>query len=127
MEETGDVVSEEYDLEEAVGTLFVPEGVWGASSALVISWINVLGISDILVSLSKARDFCGNFIPVWHDESTKLVWNGVVKGWKRDEEFLPQESEANFHDHSKEFVDNFFLFAHWNAYVSDGSFELWEI
>lgn len=127
MKKSGDVISQENDFEETIGALFVPEGMWGGTSAFVISWVYVLGVGNIGIGLWESRDFGGDLIPVWEDESSNLIWNRVVKLWEWDEVLLPEESETNLHDHSKELVDEFFLVFHSERDVGNSLFELWEV
>ena len=127
LEETSDGVSHENEIEETVGTLFVPEGMWRGTSAFVISWVNVFGISNIHIGLSESRDFSGDTVPVWQDKSSNLIWNSFVKLWEWDEELLPEESVTNLHDRSNTLVHKVFLFVKWDRDVGNRFFELWEV
>jgi len=49
-----DVVCEEDNFKESVGALFVPEGMWGGTSALRGPWVNIPSFDDVFICLSKA-------------------------------------------------------------------------
>ena len=121
------VVSKEHDLKEAIGALFVPKGVWRVGSAVSISWVHVLGLNHICVSLSESRQSSGEDIPVRQNHSSDLVWNEVVKLWNWDEEFLPEEGIEYLHDHSEEFLDDVVHLSSGELNVLDCDLKLWKV
>ena len=55
LQKTVDVIGKEHDFKEAVGAFLVPEGVWRVSSAMGITWVHVMSVSNIGISLSESR------------------------------------------------------------------------
>jgi len=49
-------ITEENDFEKSVGGLFMPKSMWRESSALVITWINVLRFDNVFISLWELRN-----------------------------------------------------------------------
>ena len=49
-----DVVCEEYNFKESVGALFVPEGMWGGTSALRGPWVDITSFDNVFIGLSEA-------------------------------------------------------------------------
>jgi hypothetical protein len=122
-----DVVGKEHDFKKTVGAFLVPEGVWGVGSAMSVSWVHVASIHNIVVGLSESRKPSRESIPVRHHSGSNFIWKGVVKLWKRDEEFLPKESVEDLHDHSEEFFHNQILLSSCELNILDSNLEFWQI
>jgi len=72
-------ITEENNFKKPVGGLLVPKSMWGISSALVITWINILRINNVLVCLWESRDSGGQFVNIWSNNSSKIVEDWVVE------------------------------------------------
>jgi len=101
--------------------------MWRISSALVITWIDVLRIDNVLIRLWDSRNSSGEFVKVWGNLSSNFVAKWVVKELKWNEEFLPAESPSNLNNHSKESISKFFGIFVRNCYVGNCIMELWKI
>ena len=88
-------VAKENDLEQTVGGFLVPERVWRVASALVVTWVDVLGVDNVLVGLWQLGDSGGELVDVWGNEGSELVENWVVEESYWDEELLPSESPSD--------------------------------
>jgi hypothetical protein len=74
--------------------------MWGESSALVITWVDVVGVNNVLVSLWNSGNSSGEFVEIWSKFRSKAKNDWVVKESKRDEELLPGESPSDFNNHT---------------------------
>lgn len=119
-------VTKENNLEKTVGGFLVPERVWRVASALVVTWVDVLGVDNVLVGLWKLGNSGGELVDVWGDEGSELVENWVVEESNWDEEFLPGESPSDLDKHTDESHTEFFGVFVGNLDVGDGSAELWK-
>jgi len=49
-------ITKENDFEKTVGGFFVPKSMWRKSSALVVTWVDVIRIDNVLISLWDLRN-----------------------------------------------------------------------
>jgi hypothetical protein len=69
--------------------------VWRVASALVITWVDVLGVDNVMVGLWQLGDSGGELVDVWGNEGSEMVENWVVEESYWDEELLPSESPSD--------------------------------
>jgi len=121
-----DKVTEENDLEKSVGGLFMPERVWRVSSALVITWVDVVGVHNVHISLWNFGDSSGEFVEVWSKLSSEVENDWVVKESKWDEELLPGESPSDLNNHTNESHSEFYGILMGNSDVFNSRAKLWK-
>ena len=100
--------------------------MWRVASALVITWIDVLGVHNVLVSLWNLGDSSGQLIEIWGNHGSKVVEDWVVKEGYWDEELLPGESPSDFNNHTNK--SHAKLFSIFMGYfdVSNSLTKLWK-
>ena len=101
--------------------------MWRVASALVITWIDVLGVHNVLVSLWNLGDSSGQLIEIWGNHGSKVVEDWVVKEGYWDEELLPCESPSDLDKHTDESHTEFFLILVGNSDAGDSLTEFWKI
>jgi len=104
----------------------MPERVWRVCSALVISWVNVVGVHNVHVSLWNLGDSSGEFVDVWSNSSSDVDHDWVIKESKWDEELLPGESPSDLNNHTNESKSEFFGILMGNCDISNSLTELWK-
>jgi hypothetical protein len=105
----------------------VPERVWRVASALVITWVDVLGVHNVLIGLWNLGDSCRHFVEIWGDHSSEVVEDWVVKESYWNEELLPGESPSDLDKHTDESHSEFFFISMGNFDVGNSLTELWKI
>jgi len=105
----------------------VPERVWRVASALVITWVDVLGVHNVLIGLWNIGDSSRQFVEIWSNHSSEVVEEWVVKESYWNEELLPGESPSDLDKHTNESHYEFFLIVVSNCDVSNGVSKLWKI
>jgi len=120
-------ISEENDFKKSIGGLFMPESMWGVSSALVVTWVNVVRFDNVFISLWNLGNSSRHFVEVWGDISSKVVEDWVVKESYWDEELLPGESPSDLNKHTNESHSELFGILMINYDVFNSIVELWKI
>ena len=104
----------------------MPERVWRVASALVITWVDVLGVHNVLIGLWNLGDSSRHFVEIWGDHSSEVVEDWVVKESYWNEELLPGESPSDLDKHTDESHCEFFGIFVGNSDVGNSSTELWK-
>jgi len=105
----------------------VPERVWRVTSALVITWVDVLGVHNVLIGLWNLGDSSRQFVEIWSNHSSEVVENWVIKESYWYEELLPGESPSNLDKHTDESHSEFFFIIMGNLDVFNSLTELWKV
>jgi len=74
--------------------------MWRITSALRITWINIMSMLNIIVSLWNSTNSLRNIIEIRQKFSTKWLKDWVIQEFKWNEKFLPHESVNDFDDHT---------------------------
>ena len=105
----------------------MPERMWRVASALLITWVDVLGVNNVLVSLWNLGDSSGQLVKIWGDHGSEVVEDWVVKEGYWDEELLPGESPSNLDKHTDESHTELFLILMGNSDAGNSLTKLWKI
>ena len=120
-------ITEENNFEKSIGGLFVPESMWRMAHALVLTWIDVSGFNNVLISLWKLGNSSRELVDIWGVKSSKVIENWIVKESYWDEELLPGKSPSNLDKHTSGFECEFFGIFVINYDVFYSIVEFWEI